>query len=56
MSAGITTYNALWNSGARVADVVAILGVGGLGHFGIPFAAKMGFKTIAIACRKDKRS
>jgi D-arabinose 1-dehydrogenase-like Zn-dependent alcohol dehydrogenase len=54
MCAGITTYNALRNSGARVGDVVAILGVGGLGHLGIQFAAKMGFKTIAIARGKDK--
>jgi D-arabinose 1-dehydrogenase-like Zn-dependent alcohol dehydrogenase len=54
MCAGITTYNALRNSGARIGDVVAILGVGGLGHLGIQFAAKMGFKTIAIARGKDK--
>jgi D-arabinose 1-dehydrogenase-like Zn-dependent alcohol dehydrogenase len=54
MCAGITTYNALRNSGARVRDVVAILGIGGLGHLGIQFAAKMGFKTVAIARGKDK--
>jgi D-arabinose 1-dehydrogenase-like Zn-dependent alcohol dehydrogenase len=54
MCAGITTYNALRNSGARVGDIVAILGIGGLGHLGIQFAAKMGFKTIAIARGKDK--
>ena len=54
MCAGITTYNALRNSGARVGDVVAILGIGGLGHLGIQFAAKMGFKTIAIARGKEK--
>jgi D-arabinose 1-dehydrogenase-like Zn-dependent alcohol dehydrogenase len=54
MCAGITTFNALRNSGARIGDVVAILGVGGLGHLGIQFAAKMGFKTIAIARGKDK--
>ena len=54
MCVGITTYNALRNSDARVGDVVAILGVGGLGHLGIQFAAKMGFKTIAIARGKDK--
>jgi D-arabinose 1-dehydrogenase-like Zn-dependent alcohol dehydrogenase len=54
MCAGITTYNTLRNSGARVGDVVAILGVGGLGHLGIQFADKMGFKTIAIARGKDK--
>jgi D-arabinose 1-dehydrogenase-like Zn-dependent alcohol dehydrogenase len=54
MCAGITTYNALRNSGARVGDVVAILGIGGLGHLGIQFASKMGFKTIAIGRGKDK--
>jgi len=54
MCAGITTYNALRNSGARPGDVVAILGVGGLGHLGIQFASKMGFKTIAIARGKDE--
>jgi D-arabinose 1-dehydrogenase-like Zn-dependent alcohol dehydrogenase len=54
MCAGITTYNALRNSGARQGDVVAILGIGGLGHLGVQFAAKMGFRTIAIARGKDE--
>jgi D-arabinose 1-dehydrogenase-like Zn-dependent alcohol dehydrogenase len=54
MCAGITTYNALRNSGARPGDVVAILGTSGLGHLGIQFASKMGFKTIAISRGKDK--
>src|SRR6266496_609706 len=54
MCAGITTYNALRNSGARAGDVVAILGIGGLGHLGVQFAAKMGFRTIAIARGKDE--
>jgi D-arabinose 1-dehydrogenase-like Zn-dependent alcohol dehydrogenase len=54
MCAGVTTYNALRNSGARVGDVVAILGIGGLGHLGIQFASKMGFNTIAIGRGKDK--
>ena len=54
MCAGITTFNALRNSGARPGDVVAVLGVGGLGHLGVQFAAKMGFKTVAIARGKDK--
>jgi D-arabinose 1-dehydrogenase-like Zn-dependent alcohol dehydrogenase len=54
MCAGITTYNALRNSGAQAGDVVAILGIGGLGHLGIQFASKMGFRTIAIGRGKDK--
>jgi D-arabinose 1-dehydrogenase-like Zn-dependent alcohol dehydrogenase len=54
LCAGITTYNALRNSGARGGDLVAILGVGGLGHLGVQFAAKMGFNTVAIARGKDK--
>jgi filamentous hemagglutinin family protein len=54
MCAGVTTFNALRNSGARPGDLVAVLGVGGLGHLGIQFAAKMGFKTVAIARGKDK--
>ena len=54
MCAGITTFNALRNSGARPGDIVAILGIGGLGHLGIQFSKKMGFKTIAIGRGKDK--
>jgi D-arabinose 1-dehydrogenase-like Zn-dependent alcohol dehydrogenase len=54
MCAGVTTFNALRNSGASIGDAVAILGIGGLGHLAIQFAAKMGFKTIAIARGKDK--
>lgn len=54
MCAGITTYNALRNSGARPGDVVAIHGIGGLGHLGVQFAAKMGFHTVAIARGEDK--
>src|SRR5215208_4554000 len=54
MCAGITTFNALRNSGARVGDVVAIFGLGGLGHLGIQFAAKMGFNTVAIGRARDK--
>src|SRR5947209_2690570 len=52
--AGITTFNSLRNSGARGGDTVAVLGIGGLGHLGVQFAAKMGFRTIAIARGKDK--
>jgi D-arabinose 1-dehydrogenase-like Zn-dependent alcohol dehydrogenase len=54
MCAGVTTYNSLRHSGARPGDVVAIHGLGGLGHLGVQFAAKMGFKTIAIARGQDK--
>jgi D-arabinose 1-dehydrogenase-like Zn-dependent alcohol dehydrogenase len=50
----VTTFNALRHSGARGGDVVAVLGIGGLGHLGVQFAAKMGFKTVAIARGKDK--
>jgi D-arabinose 1-dehydrogenase-like Zn-dependent alcohol dehydrogenase len=49
LCAGITTYNALRRSGASGGDRVAILGVGGLGHLGVQFAAKLGFETVAIA-------
>jgi D-arabinose 1-dehydrogenase-like Zn-dependent alcohol dehydrogenase len=54
MCAGLTTFNAIRNSGARPGDTVAILGVGGLGHLGVQFAAKMGFNTVAIARGTDK--
>ena len=54
MCAGVTTFNSLRNSGAGPGDLVAILGIGGLGHLGIQFAAKMGFKTVAIARGMDK--
>jgi D-arabinose 1-dehydrogenase-like Zn-dependent alcohol dehydrogenase len=54
LCAGITTFNALRNSGARAGDVVAVLGIGGLGHLGVQFARKMGFNTVAIARGQDK--
>jgi D-arabinose 1-dehydrogenase-like Zn-dependent alcohol dehydrogenase len=54
MCAGVTTFNALRNSGARSGDVVAVLGLGGLGHLGVQYAAKMGFQTVGIARGKDK--
>jgi D-arabinose 1-dehydrogenase-like Zn-dependent alcohol dehydrogenase len=56
LCAGITTFNSLRHSGAMTGDVVAILGIGGLGHLGIQFAAKMGFHTVAIARGADKES
>jgi D-arabinose 1-dehydrogenase-like Zn-dependent alcohol dehydrogenase len=54
LCAGVTTFNALRNSGARSGDVVAVLGLGGLGHLGVQYAAKMGFHTVGIARGKDK--
>lgn len=54
LCAGITTFNAIRNSGARPPDTVAVLGIGGLGHLGVQFAAKMGFNTVAIARGADK--
>jgi D-arabinose 1-dehydrogenase-like Zn-dependent alcohol dehydrogenase len=54
LCAGITTYNSLRHSGARAGDFVAILGIGGLGHLGVQFAAKMGFHTVAISRGADK--
>jgi D-arabinose 1-dehydrogenase-like Zn-dependent alcohol dehydrogenase len=54
MCAGVTTFNCLRNSGARPPDVVAVIGLGGLGHLGIQYAAKSGFNTVAIGRGKDK--
>ncbi len=55
LCAGITTYNALRQSGARGGDRVAVLGVGGLGHLGVQFAVKLGFETVAIARGTSKQ-
>jgi D-arabinose 1-dehydrogenase-like Zn-dependent alcohol dehydrogenase len=52
--AGVTTFNSLRNAGVKPGQLVAILGMGGLGHLGIQFAAKMGFKTVGIARGADK--
>jgi D-arabinose 1-dehydrogenase-like Zn-dependent alcohol dehydrogenase len=56
LCAGITTYNALRNAGLRGGDLVAVQGIGGLGHLGIQFARQMGFRTVAIGrgLEKDK--
>jgi D-arabinose 1-dehydrogenase-like Zn-dependent alcohol dehydrogenase len=54
MCAGVTTFNCLRNSGARPGELVAVLGLGGLGHLGVQFAAKAGFRTVAIARGKEK--
>jgi D-arabinose 1-dehydrogenase-like Zn-dependent alcohol dehydrogenase len=56
MCAGVTVFNALRNSGARAGEVVAVHGIGGLGHLGVQYARRMGFKTIAINRGKDKES
>ena len=54
MCAGVTTFNSLRHSGAKTGDLVAILGIGGLGHLGVQFAAKAGYHTVAIARGQDK--
>ncbi|ARC58340.1 Alcohol dehydrogenase [Frondihabitans sp. 762G35] len=54
LCAGVTTFNAIRTSGVRPGDRVAVLGLGGLGHLGVQFAAKLGFETIAIARGTDK--
>jgi alcohol dehydrogenase len=54
LCAGITTFNALRHSGAGPGDVVAVHGVGGLGHLGIQFAARQGFRTVAVNRGRDK--
>jgi D-arabinose 1-dehydrogenase-like Zn-dependent alcohol dehydrogenase len=54
LCAGITTFNALRNSGAKPGDVVAVQGVGGLGHLALQYAKRMGFHTVALSRGKDK--
>jgi len=54
MCAGVTVYNALRNSGAHPGDLVAIHGIGGLGHLGVQYARQMGFDTVAINRGTDK--
>lgn len=54
LCAGVTTYNSLRNSGARAGQTVAVLGIGGLGHLGVQYAARMGFRTVAISRGADK--
>src|SRR5258706_3603088 len=54
LCAGITTYNALRNAGLRGGDLVAVQGIGGLGHLGVQFARHMGFRTVAIGKGSDK--
>src|SRR6201991_3616026 len=54
LCAGVTTYNALRNAGLRAGDLVAVQGIGGLGHLGVQFARYMGFRTVAIGRGRDK--
>ncbi len=54
LCAGVTTFNALRHSGAGPGDLVAVHGVGGLGHLGIQFAARQGFRTVAVNRGRDK--
>jgi D-arabinose 1-dehydrogenase-like Zn-dependent alcohol dehydrogenase len=56
MCAGVTTFNCLRNSGARPGELVAVLGLGGLGHLAVQYAAKAGFRTVAIARGQDKEA
>ena len=56
MCAGVTVFNALRNSGARAGEVVAVHGIGGLGHLGVQYARQMGFQTVAINRGDDKES
>ena len=54
MCAGVTTYNALRNTDARPGDLVAVIGLGGLGHLGVQYVNKGGFETVAISHSSDK--
>jgi D-arabinose 1-dehydrogenase-like Zn-dependent alcohol dehydrogenase/tetratricopeptide (TPR) repeat protein len=56
LCAGITTFNSLRHSGAVAGDLVVVQGLGGLGHLGIQFANKMGYRTVAIGRGKDKEA
>jgi D-arabinose 1-dehydrogenase-like Zn-dependent alcohol dehydrogenase len=56
LCAGITVFNALRHSGAQPGDLVAVQGIGGLGHLGIQYARQMGFRTFAIGRGKDKEA
>lgn len=56
MCAGVTVFNALRNSGARAGEVVAVHGIGGLGHLGVQYARQMGFETVALGRGKDKEA
>src|SRR5207245_7125372 len=55
LCAGITVFNSLRHSGAVAGDLVAVQGIGGLGHLGVQYAAKMGFVVVVLARGKDKQ-
>ena len=55
LCAGVTTYSALKNCGAKSGELVAICGIGGLGHLALQYANKMGFKTVAISRNEEKK-
>jgi len=54
LCAGLTTFNSLRRTGALAGDLVAVQGLGGLGHLGVQFASKMGFETVAVGRGRDK--
>jgi len=56
LCAGVTTYNSMRNSGARPGDTVAVQGIGGLGHLALQYAARMGFRTVALSHGADKEA
>jgi D-arabinose 1-dehydrogenase-like Zn-dependent alcohol dehydrogenase len=56
LCAGVTTFNSLRNSGARAGDLVAVQGIGGLGHLGVQYARKLGFRTVALSRGAEKRA
>lgn len=56
LCAGVTTFNSLRHSGAKAGDLVAVQGLGGLGHLGVQFASKMGYRTVAIARGQHKET
>lgn len=56
LCAGVTTFNSLRHSGAKAGDLVAVQGLGGLGHLGVQFASRMGFHTVAIGRGRDKEA
>jgi len=55
MCAGVTTFNSLRNSPAKAGDTVVVVGLGGVGHLGVQFASKMGFRTVAVSRDSDKK-